>query len=325
MATHGKHQAVERSRRIYQRLLVFYPKAHRDAYGQPMAQLFGDQCRDAWNRGRSWGLLRLWLRVLPDLVRTSLWEHIATLKGKRSMSEKIAEVGHVPIASWQIFKRVFAVVFLLVFVSTVVVTFMLPKTYEGRAVVMLQMNSSLTNRTNGGVIAPTANLNPYFVQNEFKFIQSEAVFSRVIEELELNRRWKRYASGHELQTSESLELLRKRMAVRSLTLGGIFEIKVFSEEPIEAADIANSIAYSYKVRRLEKYSPVTTGDNAAPGASVVFVELADPARKPAHPNKPANILVGALCGSLLALIAGAVTIGIRAAVRRIRRPNSATS
>lgn len=324
MATHEQHQVVERSRRIYQRLLAFYPKVHRDAYGQLMAQLFGDQCREAWKRGRSWGLLRLWLRVLPDLLKTSLWEHISILKGKRSMSEKIAEVGRVPIAPGQVFKRVFALVFLLVFVATVVVTFMLPKTFEGRAIVMLRMDSSLTNRANGGVIAPAANLDPYFVQNEIKLIQSEAVFSRVIEELELNRKWKRYANGIDLRTSQSLEILKRRVAVGPLAHGGIIKIRAFGEEPIEAAEVANSIARIYMVRRLEKYQPDTTGNNARSGVSVVFLELADPARYPVRPNKPGNIVMGALCGILLALVAGLVTIGIRSAVRRLRRPKFST-
>src|ERR1051326_1611361 len=80
------------SQKLYERLLALYPKAHREEYGPPMAQLFRDQSRDAWRSARRWGLVALWLRVLPDLLKTSMLEHLSELKGKKSMAEKIAEV-----------------------------------------------------------------------------------------------------------------------------------------------------------------------------------------------------------------------------------------
>jgi len=73
-------KALALSGRLFQRLLAAYPKAHRREYGQAMAQLFRDQCRDAWRASRGWGLTALWLCVIPDLVKTSVLEHISTLK-----------------------------------------------------------------------------------------------------------------------------------------------------------------------------------------------------------------------------------------------------
>ena len=78
--------AVARSRRLFERLLVVYPEAHRNAYGPAMAQLFRDQCRDAWRARRGWGLAALWLRVVPDLVKSSVGEHLANLKEAKSMN-----------------------------------------------------------------------------------------------------------------------------------------------------------------------------------------------------------------------------------------------
>lgn len=46
----------------YRAMLRLYPRSFRAAYGEPMAQLFGDRLRD---RGR-----RVWLETAPDLVRT---------------------------------------------------------------------------------------------------------------------------------------------------------------------------------------------------------------------------------------------------------------
>ncbi len=74
---------------LYKRLLVVYPRCHRKEYGPEMLQLFRDQCRDAWS-ARHWpGLLLLWLRIAPDLLKTSLLEHLADLKFKTIMIKKI--------------------------------------------------------------------------------------------------------------------------------------------------------------------------------------------------------------------------------------------
>ncbi len=78
-------ELVVLSERIYRQLLLLYPPAHRRDYGGLMAQLFRDQCRDAYREGRSAGLINLWLRVLPDIGKTSLQEQIAAIERKQIM------------------------------------------------------------------------------------------------------------------------------------------------------------------------------------------------------------------------------------------------
>jgi len=73
------------SERIYRKMLLLYPRTHRRDYGGLMAQLFRDQCRDAYREGRSAGLIKLWLRVLPDIGKTSLQEQIAAIERKEIM------------------------------------------------------------------------------------------------------------------------------------------------------------------------------------------------------------------------------------------------
>ena len=53
---------ADRHETLYRALLALYPRSFRDAYAEPMAQLFGDRLRD---RGR-----RVWLETAADLVRT---------------------------------------------------------------------------------------------------------------------------------------------------------------------------------------------------------------------------------------------------------------
>jgi hypothetical protein len=43
-----------------------------------MAQLFRDQCRDAWQAGGNAGLIKLWLRTLPDIFKTSVKEQLTS-------------------------------------------------------------------------------------------------------------------------------------------------------------------------------------------------------------------------------------------------------
>jgi hypothetical protein len=73
------------SENIYRKLLRLYPSVHRRDYADQMTQLFRDQCRDAWRTGRSVGLMKLWLRVLPDLGKTSAIERVAAIERSQLM------------------------------------------------------------------------------------------------------------------------------------------------------------------------------------------------------------------------------------------------
>jgi len=89
-----EHKIIALSEKIYRALLHFYPQSHRRDYGEQMAQLFRDQCRDAWQAGRSAGLMKLWLRVLPDIGKTSVREQIAAIE--RNSSMKYFTTKHAP-------------------------------------------------------------------------------------------------------------------------------------------------------------------------------------------------------------------------------------
>jgi uncharacterized protein involved in exopolysaccharide biosynthesis len=246
-------KAVLRSQRLFERLLALYPKAHRAQYGPAMSQLFRDQCRDAWRARRTWGLVSLWLHVLPDLVETSLLEHLSTLKGRKSMLEKIAEITNTGTAPLKAFFTVFAVVFLLVFGTTALVTFLLPETYAGAVRVKVERNPIASQGQDGPATAAGVH-DPYFIQTEFEILQSEAILGRVIEALNLNARWgERHAgNGVALKTPETLALLKGRLELRPVRNTSLIEIRVYGEDPNETAAIANAIAETYQNHRAEK-------------------------------------------------------------------------
>jgi hypothetical protein len=69
-------RAIAFSVRLYTAMLRLYPSAFRAEYGEPMAQLFRDNCRRAYRRAGAAALLILWLRTLADCLRTTLDEYM---------------------------------------------------------------------------------------------------------------------------------------------------------------------------------------------------------------------------------------------------------
>ena len=84
----GRPIATRISVWCYRLLLVAYPARFRHAYGSHMLQVFRDSCRDAEQRQGAWGVYRLWLPTLWDLV-TTVW------------SERIAEGVSMSAQQWQ--------------------------------------------------------------------------------------------------------------------------------------------------------------------------------------------------------------------------------
>jgi len=231
-------QAFRISRTVYEHLLRAYPRGHRETYGLPMAQLFRDQCRDAWKEAKSWGLFKLWLRVLPDLASTSMMERLAALKERKTMTDKLANLMAFRTTPASIFFKVFGLVFLLTFLVSVAITFILPESYASTA--RIRVNSV------AAVAGQSAVYDPYFIQTTIQIITSPSVLNPVVGQLKLNAKWgKKYNHGQELKTPEALEILKQRLQLAPIRNTGLIAITAFSEDKNEAAQIANAVAASY--------------------------------------------------------------------------------
>ena len=102
-------------------------------------------------------------------------------------------------------------------------------------------------------------------------------------------------------------MLKGRIDLRPVRNTALIEIRAFSDNPSEAAMLANAIAQSYRDYR----SHITPAD---------IVDTAVPGLRPVRPNKPLNIALGIVGGMFLALAAGAGMAGIAAWLgRRSRR------
>jgi capsular polysaccharide biosynthesis protein len=364
------------SQKIYGRLLLAYPGSHRAKYGAAMAQLFRDQCRDAWNESPTWGLLMLWVRIFPDLVGTSILERLAALNERKTMSDKLSNLFSFRTTSASIFFTMFALVFMLVFFLSVVITYILPEAYASTARVKVESDAPVLEEQSPAY-------DPNFIQTTLEIIQSELVLKRVIDVLDLNTKWgKKYSSGGTLKTAESLQILKQRLQLTPIRNTKLIAITAYSDDKNEAAKIANAVAEAYRDYRFESramndkaviavllaeyqnqqvriqkvqgeldslrqqlkiQSDASAGQNpqeqpywdkkrdlgymleshqalfskieaqkldlALPKLTLVQItDTAEPSYAPVRPNKTLNIVIGAVAGGFLGLIAGAASV-----------------
>src|SRR5215212_2520685 len=84
------------SERVYEALLLAYPKGFRSEYGPQMAQAFRDLCREELGRGGKAGLVALWVRTVLDLAVTALAERGGANDREAVMKDyKLAGIGLV--------------------------------------------------------------------------------------------------------------------------------------------------------------------------------------------------------------------------------------
>jgi uncharacterized protein involved in exopolysaccharide biosynthesis len=200
---------------------------------------------------------------------------------------------------WAIAIGVGFAIFLVVNITTTLVTFILPETFASTARILL---------TPGSQPATNAATTASALATQVELMKSEPVLGQAASELDLAEAWgKKYADGNRLHSSEVLELLRQRLEVRQVRNTSLVEVNVFSDAPEEAAKIANQIAVTYCA---------TFGTNRAQ-----IVDRATPSLSPVRPNKPLNVSLGVVAGLLLGgLAAAAVLFFTRAKLRAAPPP-----
>lgn len=151
-------------------------------------------------------------------------------------------------------KTVILAVFLLVVLTTVGVTMMLKPTYLSTARIEVGKETKAIDPL--GRTQVQQPYDPYFITTEFEKIQSSAVLYPVIEKLDLKRKWAKFYNpeGEFIEDGEAMQLtyqmLRRNLDVRQTRNSSLIEIRVYSRDNREAADIANMIASTYKGWRL---------------------------------------------------------------------------
>ncbi len=169
------------------------------------------------------------------------------------------------------FAAVFMAVFLFIFLGSALLTFLLPETYAAKA------------RVIGSEAA------------HLELFQSTELLKEVSQRLNLPETLAaRYGENKPLAQERVEDLLQRSVQVRRLPGTEVIEIRAQGRDPAECAQLANEIA--------------ETGARQAQHGSmpVRIIDRAVPPLRPSRPNKPLNLILGALVGIFLGIMAGGV-------------------
>jgi hypothetical protein len=239
-------KAVTTSIKLYDRLLMTYPAAFRAKFGPEMKQVFHDQCRDAWSRGKGRSLAWLWLLVLPDWAKTSLVQHLLVLHRRESPSRKIIRSLLVDPGQQAVFIRVFAPAWGMAFVCSVLAVIWSPKVYVSATKLIVDAK----------LVDPTVTPDPYLLPIQIKLLESPRILTNVIGLLHLDRKLAQQSGSNRWSIGETYDYLVNTKAISVHEVpgsNGVIEIAVRNMDPNLAADIANTLAPSLEQFQMESW------------------------------------------------------------------------
>jgi capsular exopolysaccharide synthesis family protein len=166
-------------------------------------------------------------------------------------------------------KTVILAVFLLVVITATLVTFVLPERFASTARIKIERDQTdIASMTLPTTMGP--GYDPYFIQTEFEVIQSEVILGDVVDKLMLDDEHKqkvplrelwgrRYQGGVKLSRQEAMSFLKGHLNLSPVRNTSLIEIRFSSENPQEAADVANAVADAYLKHRIAKRKELTSG------------------------------------------------------------------
>jgi succinoglycan biosynthesis transport protein ExoP len=142
-------------------------------------------------------------------------------------------------------KAVILAVFLLVVITTAIITQFQPESYSSLARMRVEKDTPLTQLMMGsGPMTPA--FDQYFLQTEFQVIRSPKILNEVIKDLKLARVYaERDKQPGELPIQDAYEMLSREVDITQFRNTAIIEITAFNEDRELAARIANKIAEIY--------------------------------------------------------------------------------
>ncbi len=147
-------------------------------------------------------------------------------------------------------KALIALILALVVITTLAVTAFLPRWYLATTKVRVEKPEGEVKLFQ----AQSSNsYDPYFLQDQFRIMQSEKILYPVIERLSLGAKL-----APDLGATTALPpaltyrfILDKMLRIESQRSSSLIEISVFAQDPQLAADIANEIARTYSADRID--------------------------------------------------------------------------
>ena len=166
---------------------------------------------------------------------------------------------------WQVAKNRYGVIlltFLLVFMTALVITYVMPKKYESTAVVQVRPKGA------GAVMMPGTEprgqyeMTSTFFPTEFEVIKAQKTLDSAIENLDLVNRWN--------SDRESVRgTLRGIVSAQNIRGTSLIEIRVRYNDPKDAPAIASAVSEAYRERRTALQSEVASQAMDQLGKAVV--------------------------------------------------------
>lgn len=79
---------LQKSERIYDFLLKFYPKKYRQEFGEEMKYVFSQSLKDAYRKNGEQGVITLWGRTIIDAGKSLFIQHRENREGGVTMNSK---------------------------------------------------------------------------------------------------------------------------------------------------------------------------------------------------------------------------------------------
>ena len=144
-------------------------------------------------------------------------------------------------------------VFLLCAVTSILLTFWLPKQYSSTVRIEVQKDNPEIPVTEGGGHLGSVGSDPYFLTTQFKIIQSWSILTNVITMLHLDEKLAAQVGDPPWPLDKTFSALAARVSVEQTRMTSLVEISVRNSDAKMAADIANAIVDAYRDSRLEKW------------------------------------------------------------------------
>ncbi|MCB1134272.1 MAG: hypothetical protein KDN05_24355, partial [Verrucomicrobiae bacterium] len=150
---------------------------------------------------------------------------------------------------WQVIKNRYGIILLtllLVFMTAAVITYVMPRKFESKAVIEVKPRVPGMSPLGPGMTDTSGyrQMTPQFFATEFEKIKSRNALEKVVDNLELLNRWG-------VQKEDAISILKGIVDTRNLRGTDLIEIRVRHTDKEDAKNIAEEVALAYKDYREE--------------------------------------------------------------------------
>lgn len=152
---------------------------------------------------------------------------------------------------WRVIRvrwKLILLAFLLVVLSTAIVTYLQPREYQSS--VFVEVKSMAESPRIFGNEGNLPYHDPELAPTVYQIIQRTGILYPVIDELKLEDRWARH--GYRPTREQAYQILRGKLDLQEVRNTDLLQISVFDSDPQEAADIANKIVAVYQDKRVQE-------------------------------------------------------------------------